>query len=166
MLFFTQRNIFLFGIIFSSNTDGVQYSDKKTGELCFTVAANLAPMHKPADFLSNPANYTLRSQSGFTMTVTPITHDLIDPNSKEYIEGNTHLLTFKGQLKSPRDEVTIELRNDFPEWMSQCSANSDTDTGSANFASTTLGLEQWLQGMQAAFGQQGIYTTMTIKLQR
>ena len=82
------------------------------------------------------------------------------------IEGNTHLLTFKGQLKSPRDEVTIELRNDFPEWVSQCSANSDTDTGSANFASTTLGLEQWLQGMQAAFGQQGIYTTMTIKLQR
>ncbi len=140
--------------------------DKKTGELCFTVAANLAPMHKPADFLSNPANYTLQSQSGFTMTVTPITHDLIDPNSKEYIEGNTHLLTFKGQLKSPRDEVTIELRNDFPEWVSQCSANSDTDTGSANFASTTLGLEQWLQGMQAAFGQQGIYTTMTIKLQR
>ena len=91
---------------------------------------------------------------------------MITGNNRQYLEGKTHLLTLTGKLTAPRDEVTIRLRNEFPRWVVESSTNNDTNTGSARFSTTTLGLEQWMRGMQDAFGATGDYATMRLKLTR
>ena len=77
----------------------------------------------------------------------------------------THILTLVGDLKSPRDEVRIALRNELPEWVRQSSSASDTSTGGA-FATTTLGLEQLLGGMFDAMKGGNNFFEIVIKLQK
>ena len=90
---------------------------------------------------------------------------MVTNNNKSYLDGMTHLMTLTGDLKSPRDEVRISLRNELPAWVSQSSSSSDTSTG-GSFATTTLGLEQLLGGMfDAMKGGKNIFE-VTIKLQR
>ncbi len=136
--------------------------DKKSDQFSFSIAVNLSPLQKSADFLVDLSNYTLRCQSEFVLTIAPITDDIITGNNRKYFEGKTHLLTLAGKLANSRDEVTITLRNDFPEWIAQCSTKDDTRPD----GNTTFGLEQWLSGMQAGFGTADNYATIKVKLQR
>ena len=138
--------------------------DKETGILCFSLAADLSPVQQSEPFLADAANYNVRSLSNFTLQVTPITPQMITANNRQYLEGKTHLLTLTGKLQGVRDEVTIELRNDFPAWVAQTSADDDSNPLAPQFASTTLGLLQWMQGMQDAFGNAASYTTLRLKL--
>ena len=138
--------------------------DKETGILCFSLAADLSPVQQSESFLADAANYNVRSLSNFTLQVTPITPQMITANNRQYLEGKTHLLTLTGKLQGVRDEVTIELRNDFPAWVAQTSADDDSNPLAPQFASTTLGLLQWMQGMQDAFGNAASYTTLRLKL--
>ena len=140
--------------------------DASTGKMRFTVAADLSPLGKEEQYLDNATNYQVTSLSGFTLEVQRVDQSMITGNNRDWLAGKTHLLTLTGKLTEPRDEVVIALRNDFPQWVSASTATSDTDVTAANFATTTLGLEQWLRGMQAAFSQSSNYATMTIKLQR
>jgi hypothetical protein len=139
--------------------------DRQTGKLCFTVAANLGGLLKDEALLTNAASYDVESIDGYTLTVQPIDQSMVTNNNKSYLDGMTHLLTLTGDLKSPRDEVRISLRNELPAWVNQSSSSSDTSTG-GSFATTTLGLEQLLGGMfDAMKGGKNIFE-VTIKLQR
>lgn len=139
--------------------------DRQTGKLCFTVAANLGGLLKDEALLTDAASYDVESIDGYTLTVQPIDQSMVTNNNKSYLDGMTHLLTLTGDLKSPRDEVRISLRNELPAWVSQSSSSSDTSTG-GSFATTTLGLEQLLGGMfDAMKGGKNIFE-VTIKLQR
>lgn len=140
--------------------------DKTTGILCLTIAARLDGLQKDATFLADAANYRLQSTGTFELKVTPITADMVNGNNKMYLDGKTHLLTLTGKQSGPRDEVTISLPNEFPRWVAQSTTNDDTNPHAAGFATTTLGLEQWLRGMQDAFGTTGDYTTIRLKLER
>ena len=114
---------------------------------------------------TNPANYDVKSIDGYTLTVQPIDLSMLTSNNKEYLEGMTHILTLVGDLKSPRDEIHIQLRNELPEWVRQSSSVSDTSTG-GSFATTTLGLEQLLGGMFDAMKGGNSFFDVTIHLQR
>lgn len=149
--------------------DGIALSkcdgDRQTGKLCFSLAANLGGLLKDDALLTNSANYEVSSIDGYTLTIQPIEQSMFTANNKEYLEGMTHVLTLLGDLKSPRDEVRISLRNELPEWVHQSSSTSDTGAGSS-FATTTLGLEQLLGGMFDAMKGGSYLFDVTIQLQR
>ena len=140
--------------------------DKTTGIMCFTIAVNLSSMHKSAQFLADAANYQLHSTSGFTMKVVPVDQSMITGNNRSYLDGKTHLITLTGKLTEPRDEITISLANDFPAWIEQSTAQSDVNPGAPGFATTTLGLKEFLTGIASAFGSGGNYTTIKLHLER
>ena len=139
--------------------------DRQTGKLCFSMAADLSGLMQDDALLTNPDNYEVQSIDGYTLTVQPITQSMLTANNKEYLEGMTHVLTLVGDLKSPRDEVHISLRNELPAWVRQSSTESDTSTG-GSFASTTLGLEHLLRGMFDAMKGGSSYFDVTVQLQR
>ena len=139
--------------------------DRETGKLCFSLAANLSGLLKDDALLTDPANYQVKSIDGYTLTVQPIEPGMVSANNKEYLEGMTHVLTLTGDLKSPRDEVRIALRNELPAWVHQSSSDSDTSTG-GSFATTTLGLEQLLGGMFDAMKGGSNFFEVTILIQR
>jgi hypothetical protein len=140
--------------------------DKQTGIFCITLAANLGGLQQTDAYLTNAANYDVKAQTDFALRVTPITDKMITGNNRQYLEGKTHLLTLTGKLTAPRDEVIVRLRNEFPQWVIGSSSNDDTNPNSANFSTTTLGLEQWMRGMQDAFGATGDYTTLRLRLEK
>ena len=139
--------------------------DRQTGKLCFTVAANLGSLLKDEALLTDAANYEVKSIDGYTLTIQPIDQSMVTANNKEYIEGMTHLFTLVGDLKSPRDEVRISLRNELPAWVRQSSSDNDTSTG-GSFSSTTLGLDQLLGGMFDAMRGGNNLFEIVIQLQR
>ena len=139
--------------------------DRQTGKLCFTVAVNLGGLLKDDILLTDAANYDVQSIDGYTLTVQPIDKSMFTANNKEYLEGMTHLMTLLGDLKSPRDEIHIALRNELPAWVRQSSSNSDTSAG-GSFSTTTLGLEQLLGGMFDAMRGGSNFFDLTIQLQR
>ena len=139
--------------------------DRQTGKLCFSLAANLGSLLKDDALLTNAANYEVKSIDGYTLTVQAIEPGMVTANNKEYLEGMTHVLTLVGDLKSPRDEVHISLRNELPAWVHQSSSTSDTSAG-GSFATTTLGLEQLLGGMFDAMRGGSSFFDVSIQLQR
>jgi hypothetical protein len=139
--------------------------DRETGKLCFSMAADLSGLMANDALLTNTENYDVKSIDGYTLTVQPIEPGMMTANNKEYLEGMTHILTLTGDLKSPRDEVKISLRNELPEWVRQSSCMSDTSTG-GSFATTTLGLDQLLGGMFSAMKGGNSFFDITIELQR
>lgn len=140
--------------------------DRETGILCFTIAANLKPLNKDDAFLSNVANYTVQSQSGFGITIRAISPDDITNNNRTYLDGMTHLITAKGKFNTSHDELSITLANQFPNWIKESSSTSDTDSSVAGFATTTFGLERFLQGIYDAFSAgNDTYGKIVIKLE-
>ncbi len=149
--------------------DGIELTkcagDRETGKLCFSLAANLGTLLKDDALLTNTANYDVQSVDGYTLVVTPIDRSMFTANNKEYLEGMTHILTLIGDLKSPRDEVRIALRNELPAWVRQSSSESDTSAG-GSFPTTTLGLEHLLGGMFDAMKGGSSFFDVTIHLKR
>ena len=140
--------------------------DRETGVLCFTLTANLKPLAKDDAFLSNVANYTVQSQSGFEISIRAIKPEDVTNNNRSYLEGMTHLITARGKFNTSRDELSITLPNQFPEWIKTSSSTNDIDSSAPGFATTTFGLEQFLQGIYDAFsaGNES-YGKIVIKLQ-
>ena len=139
--------------------------DRETGKMCFTLAVNLGSLLKDEALLTNVANYDVKSIDGYTMVIQPIDPSMMTANNKSYLEGKTHLLTFTGDLKSPRDEIHVALRNELPAWVSQCSSENDT-SADGSFSGTTLGLERLLGGMFDAMKGGNNLFEVTIKVQR
>ena len=140
--------------------------DRETGVLCFTIAANLKPLAKDDSFLTNVANYNVQSQSGFDITIRAIKPDDVTNNNRAYLDGMTHLITAKGKFNTSRDELSMTLANQFPEWIKESSSTSDIDPNAAGFSTTTFGLERFLQGIYDAFSAgNDSYGKIVIKLE-
>ena len=140
--------------------------DRETGVLCFTIAANLKPLAKDDSFLTNVANYNVQSQSGFDITIRAIKPDDVTNNNRAYLDGMTHLITVKGKFNTSRDELSMTLANQFPEWIKESSSTSDIDPNAAGFSTTTFGLERFLQGIYDAFSAgNDSYGKIVIKLE-
>ncbi|MCQ2289061.1 MAG: hypothetical protein MJZ74_08180 [Muribaculaceae bacterium] len=139
-------------------------ADATTGVLKFAVAANLGALRCPEAVLCNDANYTVESLSGFKVEIAPIQPDMLTANNKSYLDGKTHIITFTGDYKGPRDNIKLSLRNDFPEWIEQSTCKDDTNVMAPTFSSTTLGLSSFLGGIQQAFGAGNNYFTMEIAI--
>lgn len=140
--------------------------DRETGVMCFTIAANFKPLSKDDAFLTNIANYTVQSQSGFQIAIRPITPADINNNNRAYLDGMTHLITARGKLNTSHDELSITINNQFPAWIRESSTTSDINPAAAGFATTTFGLERFLQGIYDAFAPgNATYGKITVKLE-
>ncbi len=140
--------------------------DRETGVLCFTVAAALNGLRKSDAFLTDVNNYTVQSHDGYAIKVRKVESADINGNNKDYLEGMSHLITIAGKPQSPRDAVTLSLRNDFPQWISKCTSRDDSHAG-GDFAGTTFGLEQFLRGIYDAFtAGESNYATLTIEIEK
>lgn len=139
--------------------------DRTTGVLSFTIAANLSGLGLSDAFLADADNYAVASRSGFVIKPRQINSGDITNNNRRYLEGMTHLLTFTGKWNTSSDDVTVTLRNDFPQWIKTSSTDDDTKPGTGAFATTTFGLEQFLRGIAAAYPSNN-YTTLTIHLKK
>ena len=141
--------------------------DRETGVMCFTIAANFNPSSKDDAFLTNIANYTVQSQSGFQITIRPITPADINNNNRSYLEGMTHLITARGKLNASHDELAITINNQFPAWIRESSTSSDINPSAPGFATTTFGLDRFLQGIYDAFAPgNATYGKITVKLEK
>ena len=139
--------------------------DRETGVMCFTLAANFKPLGKDNAFLTNTANYTVQSQSGFQISIRPITDADINNNNRSYLEGMTHLITAKGKFNTKHDELSITINNQFPAWIGESSTTSDINPSAAGFATTTFGLDRFLKGIYDAFAPgNATYGKIVIKL--
>ena len=139
--------------------------DRETGKLVFTIAVNYDGLLKDDAFLCDPRNYSVTSQNHFDIAVSPIKPTDITGNTRDYLEGATHIITLTGKLETPKDELKITLRNDFPDWVNRYSTGDDTRVGDTNFAVTTFGLERFLRGAFDAFSQGGSnYAEMVVRL--
>lgn len=125
--------------------------DRETGVLCFTLAACLKTLGKDDAFLTNTANYAVRSQCGFEIAIRPITPSDITNNNRAYLDGMTHLITARGKFNKSQDQLSITLGNQFPQWINEASTTSDTNPSDPTFATTTFGLNRFLQGIYDAF---------------
>ena len=142
-------------------------NDRETGQFAFSMAVNFNGLQKEDTFLSNPANFNVQSQNGFTLKVEKIVPADVNGNNKAYLEGMTHVLTFTGKFNTAKDEIIVNLRNDFPTWIAQTSSRDDSAASVPGFASSTFGLEQFLRGIYDAFAaSQSNYTTLNIRLEK
>ncbi len=142
---------------------GVQ-PDNTTGVLQFSLALDLAGIDVPQAVLTNPDSYNINSLSGFKLTVTPIEQSMFTANNKSYLNGKTHIFTFSGKFKGPRDNIELALPNKLPQWINESSCNDDTNPYAPSFSTTTLGLSSFLDGINQAFGTSGNYFTLNIAL--
>ena len=86
---------------------------------------------------------------------------------RTYLDGMTHVITFTGKMNTAKEEINVNLRNDFPTWIAQSTSDDDSSASTAGFANTTFGLERFLRGIYDAFSaSQANYTSMTIKLEK
>ncbi|MCI6168445.1 MAG: hypothetical protein MR678_00630 [Muribaculaceae bacterium] len=142
--------------------------DKLTGVLAFSIAVNLDALQKNDVFLTNAANYAVQSHSGFTVKVERITPNDVTGNNRRFLEGMTHVITFTGKFNTPADEIVVNLRNDFPQWITSSTSNDDSNPAAGDFAHTTFGLERFLRGIYDAFsaGGSNSYATIHIRLEK
>ncbi len=138
--------------------------DPTTGVLQFSMAVNLAGIDAPQAVLTSADSYSVKSLSGFTVAVKPIEQSMFTANNKRYLDGKTHIITFTGKYKGPRDNIELSLRNEFPRWVEESTCNDDTSPSSPSFSTTTLGLSSFLGGINQAFGAGGNYFTLSIAL--
>ena len=141
--------------------------DRQTDVFSFAIAADLKSLNKDEEFLTNAGNYTVESHNGFKITITPIDSQMINGNTRDALRGKSHIIAVTGTLKSPRDEVTISLRNEFPQWIRKSTTANDTNPAAPDFASTTFGLSNFMEGIFSAFSSgNDKYASIKIKLMK
>ena len=136
--------------------------DRVTGALRMTLAADLSPLDLDDALLCDSTAYVVTSLNGFTLSVRRITEADVTINNRAYTQGKTHLFTLTAPFTAPRDEVTIALPDGLPQWVTDCNTTSDLHPTPA----TTLGLETFMRGIQAAYGPTGNYFTIKLKLEK
>lgn len=141
--------------------------DRQTGILSFAIALNMGGLQKSDAFLTDANNYTIVSQNGFKLAVERINPNEINGNNKSYLDGMTHVITLTGKLNSPKEEIRISLRNDFPQWITSTTCTDDTHAATGNFAGTTFGLDRFLRGIYDAFSAgENSYGMIDLKLEK
>ena len=141
--------------------------DRATGLLRFSIAADLSRLNKTDRFLCDAANYTVTSAGGYKIEVSPIAHEQRNGNMKSYLEGKTHVITLTGAPQSSRDQVVVNICNQFPEWIVESSSRDDSSASLPRFDETTFALEPFMRGIYSAYSRDGAaYTTITIDVEK
>lgn len=116
------------------------------------LAVDLGKMLIDDDYLTDPRNYLVEADDDIAIKqISKIDSKQITPAEKKYVGTATHIFVLETKKVSNEQAVKIRLLNNLPAWVAQSSADDDTDTHAANFAHTTFGLRQLLQGIYNSY---------------
>jgi hypothetical protein len=121
----------------------------------FVIAADLSGLWFDESFKTDPANYRVNSRDDFIIEeIVPVRQGDLSSPARRYARDATHLIILKtDRLNNPRQEITIDVINEFPRWVSSSSTFDDTGGNVAGFSGTTFGMEQMVRGIYNAFYQ-------------
>lgn len=124
---------------------------RDTGEMLFTVAADMSGIPAEADYLLDKSNYRVDSDAPVEILEIKAADKVEkNPRNQRYLKRATHLITLRLSGKSTPDDVKVTLLNRLPDWVKQGSSKDDRSPY-GSFASRTFGLEPFLQGVYNAY---------------
>lgn len=127
----------------------------REGNFSFVVAADLSGLWFDESFKTDSRNYRISSRDDFYIDeITPLRQSDISSAAMRYAGNATHLIVMKtDQLDNPRQEISIEIINEFPQWIKNTTILDDRSSDVPGFAATTFGFEQMARGIYNAFYQ-------------
>lgn len=133
----------------------------------FVVAADLSSLWFDESFKTNPENYRISSRDDFYVDeIIPVGPGDLSSSALRYAGESTHLIVLRSdQLNNPRQEITIDIVNEFPGWLEDSSTLNDTEGNLQRFEHTTFGLEQMVKGIHNAFYQGGGNSIISLKVE-
>jgi hypothetical protein len=139
---------------------------EREGSFRFVVAADLSGLWFDDSFKTDPRNYRISSRDDFYIDeIVPVRQEDVSSAAKRYLQGSTHLIILKtDRLNNPRQEIMIEVINEFPQWLKGSSTLND-DGNIAGFPNRTFGLEQMVRGIYNAFYQSEGNSIMSLKIE-
>lgn len=121
------------------------------GKILFQVAADLSDIAADPEYMLDAANYTIATDGMARIaSVEAITPQMTDARNRRYLEGATHLFTIEADASNPGRQIELGLADKMPGWFKTSTSSDDTRTGSG-FASTTFGLNSFLEGIYRAY---------------
>jgi hypothetical protein len=139
----------------------------REGSFSFVVAADLSGLWFDESFKTDSRNYRISSRDDFYIAeIIPVRQDDFSSAAKRYVQGSTHLIVLKtDRLNNPRQEITVEIINEFPQWLKGSSTLNDTSSNIPGFANRTFGLEQMTKGIYNAFYQSEGNSIVSLKIE-
>jgi hypothetical protein len=127
----------------------------REGNFSFVVAADLSALWFDESFKTDSRNYRISSRDDFYIDeIIPLKESEISSAAMRYAGNATHLIVLRtDQLNNPRQEINIEIINEFPEWIKNTSTLEDRSSEVIGFPATTFGFEQMAMGIYNAFYQ-------------
>jgi hypothetical protein len=127
----------------------------REGNFSFVLAADLSALWFDESFKTDSRNYRINSRDDFYIDeILPLRQSDISSAAMRYAGNATHLIVLKtDQLNNPRQEINIEIINEFPQWITNTSTLDDRSGDAPGFAATTFGFEQMARGFYNAFYQ-------------
>lgn len=141
-------------------------TDPASGKITLALAVDLSHMLIDKTYLTDPRHYDVQSASGLKLTaIRPLDSQSLSRAEKKYAGSATHVFLLEADRASRRDDVTISLRNELPQWIAQSSSDDDRNLSAASFAGTTFGLKYLLQGIDDSFRNSADGQPVYFKLQ-
>jgi hypothetical protein len=115
--------------------DAERYNNGSNGYLQFGIAVEYNNLSIPNQYLLNVKNYLVDNNTGYSITeIRPIsdleskslTKNFIDQMIVKKIINPTHIIVVKAE-KNILGELKIELKNNFPEWISKTGTDNDCE---------------------------------------
>jgi hypothetical protein len=127
----------------------------RENKFSFVMAADLSGLWFDESFKTDPANYRVNSSDGFFIEeIVPLDDSDLSSPAKRFAGDATHLIVLQtDRLSNPRQQITIDVINEFPRWITSSSTLDDTRGDTGGFAHATFGLEQMVRGIYNAFYQ-------------
>ena len=146
-------------------------ADPDAGDTRLALAVDLGGMFIDKAYATNPANYTVTSDSPVKIErIVPIRRSDITPAEKRYVGTATHIIVLETKGISHKQEVEIRLANRLPAWVAASSSDDDRDVSAPRFADTTFGLRYLLQGIYDSYernsGGAPYYFSMKLSLDK
>ncbi len=128
---------------------------EREGHFRFVVAADLSALWFDENFKTDLSNFRIIASDDFVIEkIIPVSSADLSTPAQRLAKTATHLIYLKsGQLNHPKQNISIEIVNNFPKWIRSTSTLNDTDPHQPEFENTTFGLEQLIKGIHRAFYQ-------------
>jgi hypothetical protein len=146
----------------------IEKKDRNSDDFQFTLAVDLSNIFVEETYKSNPDNYIVESSNRVTIKdIIPITSSNIKPTNKKFMRSATHYFVMNGEIVNKNQNVTILLKNRFPQWIIESTSENDLNTSDNNFSNTTFALKYLMEGIFDFYypsQNDAYYTTINITL--
>ncbi len=149
------------------NVEGVQGSR----EFQLSLAVNLSEIPVPADYLTNTANYQLKSDlNAQIVSITPVSNAKIQANDRRFLCEATHVFVINIPsliIKTASADFNLQLLQKTPDWVNNL--HTDDDSNIKAILNKSFGLKNLIAGVENGFNpsqEQLIYANFGFKLNK